>query len=217
MPGHFLSFLLLLIVSPHTPDFISPHNVLKLQWSWSYKCIQYGPNPKGSFISSCSFMCHRLLFPLLARVSTGAPIPTFQVCLKLNCKLNSNLICGPLSHITLFSSQSYSGCWCCFLQYFIHKSPIPPSVWFSTTPICSRCHAFNSCCHLKLKAVGCVVQSNQTVAAQPLCATTRERWHSVFHCVCLPFPLSLICNHYQHILPPILLSSTANKLTTLNF
>ena len=53
-------------------------------------------------MSSCSFMCHRLLFHLFFKVSTTIPIPTSQVCLRLNYKLNWNLT-WPLSHATFCS------------------------------------------------------------------------------------------------------------------
>ena len=76
--------------------------------------MQCGINPKGSFISSCAFMSHRLLFPLLFKLSTAIP-PTSQVCLKLNCKLSWNLICSlyvlpPFSPVTVVQVIDFSFC-----------------------------------------------------------------------------------------------------------
>jgi hypothetical protein len=74
--------------------------------------MQCGIDPKGSFISSCSFMSHRLWLPLFLQVSTSIPIPITQVCLKLNCKLNWNFICGPLyfSPVTVVQVIDFSFC-----------------------------------------------------------------------------------------------------------
>ena len=79
--------------------------------------MQCGINPKGSFISSCPFMYHRLFFPLLVKVST-AIIPISQVCPNLNHKLNWNLICTyvthclppPVSPVTVVQVVNFSFC-----------------------------------------------------------------------------------------------------------
>ena len=150
-------------------------------------------------------MCHRLLFHLFFKVSTTIPIPTSQVCLRLNYKLNWNLTC-PLSHTTFFSSHSCPSYWCLFLQSFIQPCGISHTVEFDSSLICFCCYGPNSGCHLNLEGVSCIVQSNQAVAAQLLHATTRERWNSLFPCVCLPLSLSFIS-----IPSPLHLSSTCQK------
>lgn len=50
--------------------------------------MQCGIDPNGSFVPSCSFMCHRSLFSSFLQVFMTIPIHTYQVCLKVNCKLS---------------------------------------------------------------------------------------------------------------------------------
>ena len=83
---------------------------------------------------------------------------------------------------------------------------------FDSSPICFCCYGPNSGCHLDLEGVSCIVQSNQAVAAQLLHATTRERWNSLFPCVCLPLPFL----SFPSCLPPSF-KYLQKKLTTLNF
>ena len=111
LPGHFLYFLLLLIVSNYTPWFQFPYfnHEVKLQWSWSWGYMQCGIDPKGSFISSCSFMCHRLLCSLFLQVSTSTLVPLSLVCMsqvKLQSKLESHT--WPLISYHLFLQSQLS-------------------------------------------------------------------------------------------------------------
>ena len=78
--------------------------------------MQYGIDPGGSSISSCSFTYHRLFFASLFRPSTTIPRHTSQVCVELNCLHHCNLtrdafhVLPPVNLVTIVQVADFSVC-----------------------------------------------------------------------------------------------------------
>ena len=60
-------------------------------------------------------------------------------------------------------------------------------IFFYNPPNYSRSHVVYSRSYPDLEGVGLDVQSNEAMAAQLLHEASREGWHPLFPCVCLPF------------------------------